>query len=137
MQIKIFQSVEVSAIKIDVPVRYGDEDMPFDAPMRDGDRWGCVVDLATGQIKDWPIGRSLSFYMKVCDEGIYSLIGPDGQVVVSLDGEYIPHGVIPGEWGDYIDLEINENGLITNWLKKPDLSKFQDYILRDITRLDG
>lgn len=27
-------------------------------------------------------------------------------------------------YGDYVELEIDENGIITNWPKRPDISAF-------------
>ncbi len=51
--------------------------------------------------------------MKVCDEGVYTLLS-DGKEVATRDG-YVPHGVVPGEYGDYVILNIASDGKITNW----------------------
>ena len=56
--------------------------------------------------------------MKVVDMGTYRAIV--GEVVE----DYVPHGVIPGEYGDYVDFDIDENGVITNWPKHPDIRQF-------------
>lgn len=124
--VKRKQTIEISAIRIHVPVRYEEEDIPNDFPMRNGDIWQAEVEIDTGKIKDWPQGKAGSLYMKVVDEGDYTLLGPHGNVVAMLEGDYVPHGVVPGEWGDYINLEINEDGIVTNWPAKPDVSKFFD-----------
>lgn len=49
---------------------------------------------------------------------------PDFGVLATLENEYVPNGIVPGEYGDYIDLKINADGIITNWPKNPDCSKF-------------
>lgn len=116
--------VEVTAVRIVVAVRYGEDDIPNDFPLRRGDIWEAVVDIATGKIRDWPVGQEGNLRMKVCDEGSYYLIDPVGATVASIKDDYVPHELIPGEFGDYIDLEINEDGIITNWPKNPELSTF-------------
>jgi hypothetical protein len=42
----------------------------------------------------------------------------------SIEQNYVPHGLIPGEYGDYVSLKINEQGIITNWPKHPDIREF-------------
>ena len=64
-----------------------------------------------------------NLYCKVCDAGVYTLFDEDGQTIAIRAG-YVPHGIVPGEYGDYIDLKINEQGIITNWPKQPDASEF-------------
>lgn len=107
--------IEITHVRIEVAVRYDDEDIPYDFPLRDGDMWRGTVNIDTGEIKDWPIGASGRLSMKVCDEGSYYLLGPTGEVVGKRENNYVPHGVVPGEYGDYIKLEINDRGIITNW----------------------
>jgi hypothetical protein len=29
--------------------------------------------------------------------------------------DYVPHEIVPGEYGDYVELEINSDGAIDNW----------------------
>jgi siroheme synthase len=70
----------------------------------------------------WPQGVEGRFYMKVVDEGTYTLINLQGDtrtVVACKQGDYVPHGVVPGEYGDYVHLKINGHGVITNWPKSP------------------
>ena len=117
------EEIEVTHVVIELPVRYGDEDMPFDFPLRDGDTWSAKVNIDTGEIEGWPKGRTGEFYMKVCDSGVYTLLGPDG-VVAKVENDYVPHGVIPGQYGDYVSLDIDAAGIITNWPDDPDLSAF-------------
>jgi len=85
------------------------------------------VDIETGKIQDFrgDPDESYEIYIKVVDQGSYSLIGPTGSVVAEIEENYVPHGVVPGEYGDYVRLSIHGGkGIITNWPKKPDISEF-------------
>ena len=132
--IQVPKEIEVSHIIIDVPVEYGEEDIPNDFPLRvklpqthprlTADRWVAAVNIDTGKIEGWPAtAGARELYMKVNDAGIYTLC-VDGGARVSRKHEYVPHGVVPGEDGDYIHLKIAADGTITNWPKKPDVSVF-------------
>ncbi len=118
--------IEVTAIRIEVAVKYDAEDIPYNFPLRKGNMWEATVDIDTGKIRDWPVGQTGDMYMKVCDNGTYALLGPDGKEIAKREGEYVPNDVVPGEWGDYIDLHIDANGVITNWPKNPDVGVFFD-----------
>lgn len=118
------KEVEITHILITVPVRYGEEDIPYDFPMRLDDTWSAKVCIDSGLILGWPVGTSGEMQMKVCDGGIYSLLDASGHELAKIDCDYVPHGVIPGEYGDYIHLIIDESGRITNWPKAPDVSRF-------------
>ena len=138
--IQVPKEIEVSHIIIDVPVEYGEEDipnplrikMPQTHPRLTADRWVADVNIDTGKIAGWPADAGpRELYMKVNDAGIYTLrtITKDGDspsVIGSVkrEHEYVPHGVVPGEDGDYIILKIAADGTITNWPKKPDVSVF-------------
>lgn len=127
--VKIEKEVEIRAVKIDIAPRYigdtEDDDMPTDFPLLNDAKtaWTAIVDIDTGQIGSWPIGEVREMYVKVCDAGIYSLIETDGTTIATISG-YVPNGVVPGEYGDYVDLKIDANGFITNWPKRPDISAF-------------
>lgn len=136
--------IQVSAVRLVLPIRYGEEDIPKDFPMRfeaggwtnvftdrknidKYDAFIVVVDIDTGQIRDWPKQDGpVSVEMKVCDEGIYILYDETGKQIAKIEEDYVPHGVCPGQYGDYVDLQISATGLITNWPKKPNVQKFFD-----------
>ncbi len=120
----IEQVIDVATIFIEVPVRYEEEDIPNDFPLRAGDMWRATIDIDTGEVVGWPKGKSGRLSMNVCDEGIYALYDRDGKFLVRRKGDYVPHGVVPGEYGDYIQLEINEHGIVTNWPKQPNFDAF-------------
>ena len=116
---------EVTHIRIEAAVRYGTEDMPRDFPMREGDTWKATVEIATGIIRGWPQGKSGEFRMKVCDEGTYTLLDATGAEVEKIEDGYVPNSIIPGKYGDYIQMVIAADGTITNWPKHPSLEDFQ------------
>lgn len=124
IKVKVLKEIEIKTVKIEVHVRYDDEDIPNDFPLRKGDMWEAYVDTDTGQVMDWPVGKSGRLKMKVCDEGSYTLYDHNGSIVAKIENNYIPNDLIPGKYGDYIDLNIDSNGLITNWPKRPDASQF-------------
>ena len=112
LKVKRVTEIEVTAIECSMAVRYDEEDIPNDFPLRKGDIWVGTVG-ETGIIRDWPIGKSGELSMKVCDEGSYTLLGKNNDIVAIKEG-YVP-SCIPGEYGDYVNFEINENGQILRW----------------------
>lgn len=115
--------IEVKWVNVILPIHYGTEDMPMDFPLRDDELWSAVIDVDTGIIQDWPNGQSGEFYMKVCDSGEYYLMNGDAETVAEIK-DYVPHGLIPGEYGDYVNFKINSGGRINNWPKNPNLEAF-------------
>ena len=123
---------EVTHLVADMGVRYWedaivngeeDDDENPTIPLRDGERWRLKIDLSTGKIDGWPEGVTAQTHYKVCDDGVYSLIGGDGAEVVKKDG-YVPDMLAPQDdgYGDYVILDIGQDGVISGW--KADLSYF-------------
>ena len=119
--------VEIKTILIDINIRYvgdsDDDDVPTDFPLLNGSVWQARVDVDTGKIEGWPAGKTKEMFCKVCDQGVYTLYDDENNVITVKDG-YVPNGIVPGEYGDYVDLKINREGIITNWPASPDLSSF-------------
>lgn len=124
--VKIEQEIDIKYVKIHIPVKYDDEDMPYDFPLRNGDCWDAVIDIDLGKIIDWPQGKLGKFHMKVCDEGSYYLLDADHKEIVRAEEDYVPNGLIPPKDGysDYIHLIIEEDGTISNWYKNPSFINF-------------
>lgn len=119
------KEVEITHVLVTLPVRYEEEDIPNDFPLRQGKKWEAKIEIDTGKILGWPEGQAGEIEcMKVCDEGSYALLDASGAVVLSIEQNYVPHGVIPGEYGDYVSLKINEQGVVTNWPRRPDICEF-------------
>ena len=122
-KVKIETEIEVTLIGMDLAVRYGEEDIPNDFPGRQGDTLSLTVEIDTGRIRAFPEDREADIYMKVTDGGTYRIHSPDGTMLKELVNEYVPHGLVPGEYGDYVDFKI-KGGIITNWPKRPSLRDF-------------
>jgi hypothetical protein len=115
---------EVAFVNVVLPVNYGDEDMPADAPGRTGNVWEAMIDINSGTIEGWPQGETLRFSMKVCDQGSYILLDRDGNEIASIVENYVPNDLIPGRYGDYVDLNISGTGKILNWKPNANLADF-------------
>jgi len=109
--------INVACVHIKIPLRHLDEEdsMPADFPLRNGETWSAYVAIATGKILDWPSDKTGEFFVDemVRDEGTYELRDSYGVTLAKIDG-YVPHGVVPGDYGDYVRLDIKD-GVITNW----------------------
>jgi len=127
MKAFVKKEVEIEKIVIDIEIRYvgdtDDDDVPSDFPLLNGNKWKATVMVGSGQILDWPVGETREMYCKVCDAGLYTLIDDSGEVVVTKDG-YVPNGIVPGAYGDYVHLKISGDGVITNWPEIPKLGEF-------------
>lgn len=128
-EVCIKQEVDIKKVSIDISPRYigdgEDDDLPSDFPLLNEHKtcWRAMVDIDTGKIEGWPQGDAREMYVKVCDSGIYELIDVNNDVISHIEG-YVPHGIVPGSYGDYVELKINEDGFITNWPRNKDISQF-------------
>ncbi len=127
MKLKVKKEVEAVWLKLEVAVRYDDEDIPYDFPFRNGNSWAVTIEIDKGRIMSWPKGYKYDLHMKVCDQGNYYLLDDNDEELASIEDDYVPNDLIPGSYGDYIELNINEDGYITNWPKNPSLSSFEDH----------
>lgn len=68
--------------------------------------------------------------LKVRDEFRCTLYDKDGNSVKDYEG-YVPNSIVPGEYGDYLELHINiDTGQILNW-KKPVHEDLREFIEGD------
>lgn len=115
---------DVEKIRCMMGVRYwedatvnGVEDTEGDKiPLRKGDTWDITIDIESGTIENWTKGVTASVHYKVCDAGAYQLIDYSGEVVAEEE-YYVPNFLAPkgGGYGDYIIMNIDENGYIDGW----------------------
>lgn len=128
MKIKIPKIIEedIARLRIDAAVNYGDEEIPENFPGRRGDSWTAVIDIDTGKIEGWPQGRAEKMHLTVKDCGSYILFNRAGFVVAERLNNYVPHGVVPGKYGDVIELDIAEDGTVKNWTRNINLRGFFD-----------
>ena len=135
MKITVNEKVEkvILFLQVKAGVRYyedatingkEDEDGTL-TPCKDGDYWCPLINIETGVIENWEIGKTADVHFKVCDDGEYSLLNPFKEVVIKKDG-YVPDCLAINDrgYGDYIIMKIDENGLIEDW--KPNIDDFLD-----------
>lgn len=129
--ITIEKEVDVKTVLVKAGVYWEDatisgiEDTDGDRiPCRVGNLWCPEIDIDTGVIINWVKGVKASVHYKVCDSGSYYVKDADGNVVLSREDEYVPNDLIPGKYGDYIIMTIDENGKIAEW--NPSLDDFMN-----------
>ena len=89
--------------------------------------WEVNIDIDKGQIIDWPQGTTASIHYKVCDEGFYEILDEQGEKLGNYEG-YVPYIMCPKEpgYGDYIIMDIDENGNIQDWDAEDYLTELLD-----------
>lgn len=139
--IKVEKEIDVRYLRVDAGVRYWEDSdvdgtpdvdmheskgnaiprMPFAVKVKDKPetniysdhyRWQPTIDVERGCIVGWPKGTTANVHYKVCDEGVYHLLDPMKNVIISVEG-YVPDCI--GEYGDYIVMDIDENGNIAEF----------------------
>lgn len=78
--------------------------------------WCLIIDLDKGQIVNWPKGTTASIHYKSCDENVVELQDSNRNTIKEYDG-YVPQFLCPKEngYGDYVIMDIDENGFIQNF----------------------
>ena len=142
----------VKYIRLVLPVRYEDEDMPKDMPFRNEDIFDIIYDIKSGDILNYnninidvnsiikwnrKIDRVSANLLedclilelndlKVTDEGSYYLLDENLNVLYSIERDYVPDSYsVDGEYGDYINLHIDlKNGKILNLQKDATFQEF-------------
>jgi hypothetical protein len=131
--ITVRKEVEVKTLHLEAGVRYwedtvinGEPDTENGEiiPCKEGKLWKPVIELETGKILNWQQGIKADVHYKVCDNGSYFVKDAEGNTILSIEQGYVPSILFPKKsgYGDYILLDIDENGFIQDW--KADLSDF-------------
>lgn len=136
MKITINKPTEFEAkfLKVDAGVSYwedtevngvSDNENPPTIPCAEfihaGDeyRWRPIIDIDNGVITNWEKGFTAQVHYKVCDDGVYTVTDKDDNTIVEHEG-YVPSTMCPAKngYGDYIIMNIDENGKIEDWDKE-------------------
>ena len=112
--VMIKTDIDAKFVFMQVAVRY-EEDIPDNFPKYKNNMWEALIDIDHGIIPYWPQGVEGRLYLKVCDQGTYELFDKDMKSLALLENDYVPMGLVPGKFGDYIDLKINGKGKVLNW----------------------
>ena len=113
-------------IEVDACVRYWDDaylngkkDVEGKIPLRDGDCWRPVIELATGRILKWPEGVEAKTCYKVSDGGEYWLLDAAGKRIAKWTRLYAPARFFDvtheGIATDYLVLNIGSDGRVAGW----------------------
>lgn len=128
-KITILQPVEkeIKWVKINIPICEEEENQKIFEITNTipADRICFFVDVDTGKIRHYPGDCAFHLFEKVVDRGYYWLLDDKFQIILSIENDYVPNKLIPGEYGDYVNLNIDDNGVITNWPKYP---LFDDFL---------
>lgn len=130
--IKVEKEIDIKTVLVEAGVRYwedatvnGVEDTEGNLiPLRKGNLWCPEIDIDNGTILNWPVGTKADIHYKVCDAGSYHLKDVKGNIVLSIENNYVPNNLIPGEYGDYIIMTVDENGKIAEWPEEPSIEDF-------------
>jgi len=123
--IYIPKEIELKTLEVIARVRYpedakvnGIEDYEGNLmPFLKSNIWSISIDIDSGIISDWPQGTTASVHYKVCDGFSCKVIDDEHNVICELKNEYVPRTMSPkrDNEGDYIIMNIDENGKIRNW----------------------
>ncbi|WP_244939685.1 hypothetical protein [Acinetobacter guerrae] len=127
--------MEIKKIQVKANIRYwedtkinGLEDTKNgeNVPCKKDGLWCPLINIETGVIENWEIGKTAFIHYKVCDGCAWELLGANNNIVKSKNDGYVPDTLCPAErgYGDYIIMNIDENGLIAKW--QFDLDDFHD-----------
>jgi hypothetical protein len=91
-------------------------------PCKENNSWKPIIDIDNGIILNWEKGKVASIHYKVVDCCRYEIHDDNGKIIKSVEDGYVPRTLSPKRngYGDYIIMDIDENGLINNWIFKVD-----------------
>lgn len=91
--------------------------------------WKPIIDIKTGKILNWRQGVRALISYKVCDEFECTVKDSSDAIVASYNGYVLNFMAITDEgYGDYIYLDVNEEGYIENWsFDEYDFKKLDEY----------
>ena len=115
----------------DFEKEYTEEDFPCRKILDDSCQtyWEITVELKTHRVLEWEDRfGGLRLFAKVTDNGIYTLLDKNKSEIWCVKG-YVPNSFIPEKdgFGDYINLSISKDGVVTNWYDEPDFTDFLEY----------
>jgi hypothetical protein len=118
MKLSVMKEVEIDAVKVRIefsPQYMDEEDCVFNenTPMLENGVFSITYNIETGIIDDWPKNESFECYEKVTDGGSYYLLDSEGVELASIIENYVPD-CVNNEYGDYVIISINDDGILEN-----------------------
>lgn len=130
MKVTINKPIDYDAVKMEVfaSVRYwedseinGIEDTEDgdNIPCKSGENWCPVINIDTGVIENWEKGKTANIHYKVVDRCSFGILDNKGEIIFKQEDDYVPSILCPKEdgFGDYIIMDISEDGIIQDWNK--------------------
>jgi len=124
---KIIKEVDVKFIWIQFPIDDEEIEEFKDFPKRITNFCELIIDIDEGKIVNWPSGISENVSFCIKDSGTFELFDCDGFKIKATHDGYVPNHLLPGDYGDTLDLDIDENGKILNWYLHPTLEDFEEF----------
>ena len=129
-----WRSARYLAVRIPIGVDdVGEGDIAADIPglvcptIEGHGSWAVTIDLVAGRMLDWgQPERGFSVNLKVKDTGRYMLLDAGRNPIIQLVDSYVPHGILDGDFGDYLELDILEDGRIDRWPGILDTNDFEN-----------
>ena len=128
MKIEINKKVEIEAaiLAIKAEVRYWENSIvngEYDTedgdnvPCKVGNDWMPIIDIDGGKILNWRLDTTAKIHYKVCDQCGWKILDKSGDVILELEEGYVPDTLCPSDngYGDYIIMDIDEDGFISDW----------------------
>lgn len=133
VELTVKKEFDVKYLLAEVEARYwedasvnGVEDVDGDLiPCRDGDLWKPLIDIETGKILNWEVGKTASVHYKSCDCNTFKLLDENKEVIAEREG-YVIDMMCPAEngYGDYVIMNIDASGFIQDF--EADFEAFQN-----------
>lgn len=126
MKVEVLKPTEVEIHSVRIEVELHDdvsENLPKHLFNDDGEL-DLLIEVDTGKVVSWQGNEPVSIHDNIRNNGVYTLFDKCGDEVASLGNYYIPHDLIPGKRGEYIHIDISEDGVITNWPDVPNVYEF-------------
>ena len=126
MKIEVYKLTELEIYSVRIEVELHDdvsEKLPKHLFNDDGEL-DLLIEVDTGKVISWQGNEPVSIHDNIRNNGAYTLFDKCGGEVAYLNNYYIPHDLIPGKRGEYIHIDISEDGFVTNWPKVPNVAEF-------------
>nr|DAE07718.1 MAG TPA: hypothetical protein [Podoviridae sp. ct8mF2]DAJ52225.1 MAG TPA: hypothetical protein [Caudoviricetes sp.] len=126
MKVTVYKPVELEIHTVRIEVELHDdvsESLPKHLFNDDGEL-DLLIEVDTGKVISWQGDVPVVIHDNICNNGIYTLFDKSGNEVGKIDNYYVPFDLIPGKRGEYIHIDISDDGIVTNWPDFPNVHEF-------------
>ncbi|WP_159070282.1 hypothetical protein [Neisseria sicca] len=126
MKVEVYKLTEVEIHSVRIEVELHDnvsESLPNHLFNDDGEL-DLLIEVDTGKVISWQGDVPVVIHDNICNNGIYTLFDKSGNEVGKIDNYYVPFDLIPGKRGEYIHIDISDDGIVTNWPDFPNVYEF-------------